>query len=51
LEAVKNSAKIMQSELVELMKSEYQKKISELEMDLQKTELERKDSIKKVSND
>ena len=41
LESIKNSAIQMQSELVELMKNEYEKKIAEMEKDLQKLDSEK----------
>jgi molecular chaperone DnaK (HSP70) len=41
----------MQGELVELMKHECDKKIQELEKDLLKIDNERKDNLKKASND
>ena len=40
----------MQTELIELMKNEYEKKIQEIESERMRLDNERQDSLKKVSS-
>jgi hypothetical protein len=51
LDAVKESAKVMQAELMNLVKSEFSKKISTVEQEVKKVENRKNESMKKFQGD
>ena len=50
LGTVKTSVQQMQTELVELMKQEYEKRIEEIETDLKRMDNEKADTLKKTTD-